>query len=210
MRKIKIYGERNTGTIYLEWLLKKNLDVELVDGFEFGWKHRLAPGEEEMTEVMKREVIYLCLIKNPYSWLLSMHKRPYHHEKLRELSFAEFIRVSYGDYRNPVVMWTLKNRSYDNLGKFLDHHMLIKYEDILKDPKKAIEDVTEKFGIEKPGLFRNIHNILTNSHGMTRQTFHTDYYLKERWREKLNQDHITHINKYLDRELMEKLHYSFL
>ena len=100
MRFIKIYGEQNSGTIYLEWLLNKNLDTTLLDSYEFGWKHRMAPSEDELTDKIKQEVLFLCLVKNPYSWLISMHKRPYHHESLRKLSFFDFLKYSYGDYRN--------------------------------------------------------------------------------------------------------------
>ena len=154
MEKIKIYGERNTGTIYLEWLLIKNLIVEIQEDFQYGWKHRLAPGEDEITDKMKKETLYVCLVKNPYSWLLSMHKRPYNHPSLKELSFSQFIKYSYGDYKNPVVMWNLKNRSYTNLGLYADNHIIIKYEDILIEPKEVMGEISEKFNINKTGIFR--------------------------------------------------------
>ncbi len=65
MRFIKIYGQQNSGTIYLEWLLKKNLDAVLLDSFDFGWKHRVAPLEDELTEKMKNEVLFICTSKKP-------------------------------------------------------------------------------------------------------------------------------------------------
>lgn len=207
MIKVKIYGERNSGAIYLEWLIKKNLEVDLTDDFEYGWKHRLAPSEEELTEYMKKDVIYLCLVKNPYSWLLSLHKRPYNHESLRKTSFAEFLRYSFGDYMNPTVMWNIKNRSYLNMRDYVRNHKIIRYEDLLKDPKGSIEELADRFGLDKPGFFKNIHNLLTHSHGVNRRKFHTDYYLKERWRSSLNNDHIRQINKYLDDSLMKELEY---
>lgn len=210
MDKIKIYGERNSGTIYLEWLIHKNLVAEIVEGFEFGWKHRLAPVEDELTDLMKNEILYLCLVKNPYSWLLSMHKRPYQHEVLKDLSFSEFIRYSYGDYKNPVALWNIKNRSYVELGNHVRHHMILKYEDLLKEPRTQLDHIAEVFSIEKPGLFINIQKLLTNKHGIRREKFHTEYYIKEAWRKKLHRDQINFINSNIDQDLMRQFDYTLL
>lgn len=135
MKRVKIYGERNSGTIYLEWLLQNNLDIKMATTPDLGWKHRLAPVEDELTETVKKDIVFLCLVKNPYSWLLSMHKRPYHHEDLRKLSFTDFLRYSYGDYRNPIIMWNLKYQSYVKMQGFVENIQFIKYEDLLVDPK---------------------------------------------------------------------------
>ncbi|MCD4682180.1 MAG: hypothetical protein K8R86_02760 [Bacteroidales bacterium] len=210
MKYVKIYGARNSGTIFLEWLIGKNLDVKNLDTYDLGWKHRVAPSEDELTGKMKEDVIFLCLVKNPYSWLLSMHKRPYHHESLRNLSFKDFIKYSYGDYRNPAVMWNTKNGSYFKLKDFVKNLEIIKYEDILKDPNKTLDNLSEKYGLEKPAFYKSINNLLTNKHGIKHQKFHKEYYLHERWRMKLRPEHIEQINKFLDKELMEKLNYTIL
>lgn len=210
MRYVKIYGARNSGTIFLEWLVNKNLDVKTLDTYDLGWKHRVAPVEEELTKKMKDDVVFLCLVKNPYSWLLSMHKRPYHHESLRGLSFLDFVKYSYGDYRNPTIMWNVKNDSYLKLKEFVRNHEIVKYEDILKDPNKFLDELSEKYDIEKPAFYKNINNLLTNKHGIKHQKFHKEYYLHERWRMKLRHEHVELINKFLDKDLMEKLNYTFL
>ncbi len=210
MKYVKIYGTRNSGTIFLEWLISKNLNVKNLDTYDLGWKHRVAPCEDELTEKMKEDVIFLCLVKNPYSWLLSMHKRPYHHESLRNLSFKDFVKYSYGDYRNPMVMWNTKYESYFKLCEFVKNHEIIKYEDILKDPNKTLDNLSEKYGLEKPAFYKSINNLLTNKHGIKHQKFHKEYYLHEGWRMKLRPEHIEQINKFLDKELMEKLNYTIL
>jgi hypothetical protein len=210
MRFIKIYGEQNSGTIYLEWLLKKNLDATLLDSYDFGWKHRVAPSEEELTEKMKQEVLFLCLVKNPYSWLISMHKRPYQHDSLRKLSFLDFLKYSYGDYRNPIVMWNIKNASYLSMNDYVKFHKIVKYEDILEEPAKFVDSIAEMFSFPKPAIFKNISNLLTNSHGIKSQKFHKEYYISEEWRNKLRHDHVKQINTWLDRSLMEKLNYTII
>lgn len=210
MQKIKVYGERNSGTIYLEWLLLKNMEITIPDDFIYGWKHRVAPSGDELIDWIKSDIVYLCLVKNPYSWLISMHKRPYNHEILRKTHFSEFIRFSYGDYRNPMVMWNIKNRSYLEMEKYVDRHMMVRYEDLLAEPKDSLIRIAEKFGLPRPGLFKNIKNLLTNNHGVNKRRFHSDYYLEEKWREKLKPEYIEYINRFLDFELMDKLGYEKL
>ncbi len=210
MRFIKIYGEQNSGTIYLEWLLKKNLDATLLDSYDFGWKHRIAPAEDELTDKMKQEVLFLCLVKNPYSWLISMHKRPYHHESLRKLSLSDFLKYSYGDYRNPMVMWNTKNAAYMKMKEYVKFYDFLKYEDILENPEEFINSLADKYNFPKPHMFKNISNLLTNSHGIKSQKFHKEYYLNEEWRKNLRHDHVQQINAWLDKDLMEKLNYSMI
>ena len=210
MRFIKIYGEQNSGTIYLEWLLKKNLDASLLDSFDFGWKHRIAPSADELTEKLKKEVLFLCLVKNPYSWLISMHKRPYNHECLHKLSFLDFLKYSYGDYRNPMVMWNTKNASYLNMKEYVQFHQIIRYEDILKEPATFINQLAEKYSFPKPAIFKNITNLLTNSHGIKNQQFHKDYYLNEEWKKSLRHEHVKLINTWLNESLMNELNYTII
>ncbi|MCD4697643.1 MAG: hypothetical protein K8S16_15575 [Bacteroidales bacterium] len=210
MKLIKIYGQQNSGTIYLEWLLKKNLDISLHDTPELGWKHRVAPSPEELTDDLKQNVIYIGLVKNPYSWVLSMHKRPYHHETLKSLSFSDFLKYSYGDYRNPIIMWNIKNRSYFELEKHVNHHIMIRYEDALSDIKSTLNNLAVKFGLEKPELYKNIRNLLTNKHGIKSQKFHRDFYIDEKWKKNLRSHHIEIINEHLDKELMKAFNYSIL
>jgi hypothetical protein len=210
MNLIKIYGERNSGTIFLEWLLKKNLSVNILETHELGWKHRLAPEEAELSEFNRENVIFLCLVKNPYSWLLSMHKRPYNHESLKNLSFLDFVTYSYGDYRNPVIMWNKKNRSYLDMAGFVSHHEMVKYEDILQDSSILLNKITEKYDISRPPFYKSVSNLLTNSHGIKQQKFHKEYYLNELWIKKLRDEHIERINQFIDKDLMEKFNYSIL
>ncbi|MFU8842616.1 MAG: hypothetical protein ACNA7V_02290 [Bacteroidales bacterium] len=207
---VKIYGERNSGAIYLEWLLRKNLGLKILETPDLGWKHRLAPSEEELTEELKREVIFICLVKNPYSWLLSLHKRPFNHESLKKLSFTDFLQYSFGDYRNPIVMWNMKNNSYMNLANYVKNHFVVRYEDLLSDYKRALNQLTDTFGLKKPTFFYNINNLLTHSHGIKSNKFHRDYYLEEKWVKGLRPHHIEFINGFLDPSLMKTLNYSIL
>lgn len=210
MKQIKIYSERNTGSLYLEWLVKNNYKTKVIDTFELGWKHRLAPSSDELSIEMKQDVLYLCLVKNPYSWVMSMHKRPFQHEILKELNFSDFLKYSYGDYRNPIVMWNAKYNSYLKLAEYVEHHEIIKYEDLLQNPNEILMNISKKHDFKINGIFRNMNNLLTHKHGITKRSFHKDHYINEKWVKKFHPKHIEFINQYLDKELMEKFNYKYL
>tara|TARA_R110002051_G_scaffold280758_3_gene342424 strand:+ start:305 stop:982 length:678 start_codon:yes stop_codon:yes gene_type:complete len=85
IENIKIFGERNSGTIFLNQLLLKNL-------FNFGllsckpeetgsgWKHGF-PDMERFSEKDKEEILFIFIIRDLESWLMSMYNNPYHFEE---------------------------------------------------------------------------------------------------------------------------------
>ena len=105
--KVKIYGERNTGTNYLYDLIDHNLKVNLFRGvvsqpfgriagyspftqflkdryFQFtfadnlGWKHSLPHDPAFIKQKIKADdLLFITITKNPYSWLLSLFRRPF-------------------------------------------------------------------------------------------------------------------------------------
>ena len=209
--KVKVFGERNSATVYLEWLLRNNLKIDLLDYYTLGWKHRLAPKREEIEELGDESVHFLCLVKNPYSWLLSMHRKPYGQEKLSGLEFSQFLRFPYGDYKNPVVMWNIKNQALVSLKNHVKNHRLILYEDLLKEPRSVIEAFAVEFGIDKSRhWFMNQEKYISNNHGITKHPFHKSYYLEEKWRKEYKPEYLKFIQSQLDTELMNLLHYEII
>lgn len=209
--KVKVLGERNTATVYLEWLLRNNLQVDLLDYYSLGWKHRLAPGKEEIQQSGNQEVLFLCQVKNPYSWLLSMYRKPYGQEQLKELSFSEFIKFPFGDYRNPVVMWNIKNQSLINLGDYAKNHEIIRYEYLLSDPKSVLETIAVKYKLpESRHWFVNMDKYITNHHGISDHAFHKSYYLEEKWKHEYSSENLQFINSQLDRKLAAALYYEII
>jgi hypothetical protein len=210
MKKIKIYGIENSGSIYLEWLIKHNLNIQFDTDYELGWKHRIAPSQGEITDHHKQSTIFICLAKNPYTWMLSTHKRPYGHECLKKLKFGDFIRFSYGDYQNPVVLWNIKNASYVQMKSYVDNFMLINYEDLLSNPKDIIQVIADKTDQKMPLFFKNMQYVLSGSKGKTSHRFHTEHYLDGKWKKNLTKVHVQQINGFLDEKLMEELNYTFI
>jgi hypothetical protein len=124
MLKVKIYGERNTNTNYLEKLLITNFTLESLAGsvppyiynmqsiipgnellrdlyFRFthnvngGWKHSFPILPTSNTE----DFLPITLTKNPYAWLLSLYVKPYHQPKYKNDSFEEFLQCEWHTIR---------------------------------------------------------------------------------------------------------------
>lgn len=122
MVTIKIFGERNTGTNYLSNILQLNLRVKLLPSsareiplfFKFewyknlfflitekqnlGWKHA-KPNKEILISRLSQnsKLVVLFLVKNPYSFLLSLHQRPYHNASKKNLTFQKFFVYKMGN-----------------------------------------------------------------------------------------------------------------
>ena len=247
---VKIFGERNTGTNYLEALIRANFPMlqvlentaprwlrfvgnrlgvssgeQLLDSYfarrlkkNLGWKHCVVPNASILNEFQQHhgKVLFITLTKNPYSWLLSLYKRPYHNKR-PDLNFQEFlespwvtVRRDLGPdlYSNPIELWNAKNRSYfshqsENL-QFLN----FKYEDMLADLDSILSAVALACELEVTEEFKNI--MKSTKKDSTDNNYYKDYYLNEKWKEKLGPDHIAFINRHLDQEVMHYFGYQAL
>jgi hypothetical protein len=70
--KVTIYGERCSGTNYLEELLNLNFDVQLV--WDYGQKHFFGFNELNNTD----DVLFIGIIRNLYDWINSFYYSPHH------------------------------------------------------------------------------------------------------------------------------------
>jgi len=70
--KVTIYGERCSGTNYLEQLLLLNFDVEII--WDYGWKHFF--GFEDL--VGSDDVVFIGIIRNLHDWINSFYFYQHH------------------------------------------------------------------------------------------------------------------------------------
>jgi len=245
---IKIYGERNTGTIYLSELVRLNFVARELQGYapwpvmglqivlpgreairdawfsttfgrNLGWKHmRVKPVEQlQQYSITARRLNFVTLTKNPYSWLLSMHRRPYHQYYDRPLSFEEFLTTPWQVTRrdgtdesvgNPIQLWNLKNASYRNLNQGFPA-LSLKYEELVDDPERVVDRIEREFQLTRRSTtFQNFDQSTKDS--SKDSNYYRDYYLNERWRDKLSAAAIRTINEHLDKELVDTFGYALL
>ena len=244
---VKIYGERNTGTNYIDTLIRMNLETDLLNGivpkhiqlmqralpgkqfvrdkyFELtydknlGWKHTTVKPESELRryEILKEGVCFVTVTKNPYSWLLSLHRRPYHHYYGEKPDFVSFLRSPWKTVgrdncesvlRDPIELWNIKNKSYLRL-KSVDAAN-ITTESVIADPKALIDNLSDSFSISRSANYFSNLNESTKDKSKN-YDYYNDYYLNERWKDELTDEAVAIINSRIDNSLLEYFGYKLL
>ena len=248
--KVKIFGERNTGTNYLEKLIALNFkDIELIKGVapaslrfvakylsnsfgeslidtyfkinkkSFGWKHTsLETWDETIYDsLIEDKVFIICMVKNPYSYLLSLYKRPYH-LKVKANNFAQFLDEDF-DLRhreglssqsrvNPISLWNAKVKSYLK-ARDRTSLMIIKYEDLLENYISVLKEISKYLNLELRSDYRNYEKPAKKDNTKDFEYFRS-YYIDEIWRSKLNSREIEKINGVLDMDLLDAFGYKCL
>ncbi len=237
--RLKIFGERHTNTNYLTALITLNLNCALVPGvaptylrtlerwtrteslrdrwFErhksevFGWKHAVVEPVDAPADVG-----FVTLTKNPYSWLLSMHRRPYHSdtpagslESFLSRPWPTLARENVDEaVASPIQLWNIKNRSYFDLAD--DRVLHLTTESTLQDPEAVIADLAGTFSLERRQAVFEDFERSTKKRADRNRDYYRDYYLNERWREELSAEAIEIINAEIDHALMARFGYQLL
>ncbi len=245
---IKIYGERNTNTNYMEKLIDLNLDAEQVPGVvphyiktiqkitpgknwlrdlyfswsyqkNLGWKHSRVNTARELKalDIDERDICFLSITKNPYSWLLSLHRKPYNQQyRGARPDFETFLKTPWKteprdncerEFKNPIALWNIKNASYLQL---LDLNGLnLTTESIIQDPESIIDRISRRFTIGRPAS--NFLNYEQSTKDSSKNfAYYQDYYLNEKWRDELSEVAVAMINETLDLSLMKHFGYKVI
>jgi hypothetical protein len=159
--KYQLFGERNSGTNYLATQLDENFDLKKT--WEHGFKHwfikehypRGRPNETTDFECLRgledsADTLFIYIIREPFSWLSAMHRRPYYASKLKNIPFDEFIHSRWhslnpnGDFieeaENICDLRNQKNQHFIKLKTKVDNFHIIRQEYLLED----LEDLAKK------------------------------------------------------------------
>ena len=210
------------------WLLQKIMPgKELIRDLYFaltysrnlGWKHTIVKpnGELQKCRVCSGELAFVTLTKNPYSWLLSLYNRPYHLYIREQMNFVTFLTSPWRTVHRenakdrallPIDMWNKKNLSYLSLNQGFPT-LNIRFEDLLADPERIIRLISDSFSLDlNVEQFRNYNQ---STKGEKKDSnYYRDYYLNERWKEKLTSQAYTIINERLDDRVMNHFEYERL
>ena len=110
LRHFAIFGERNSGTNYLDKLISRNFERLTPAPRNFGWKHGgldhrwWQPGlQPQILNDHAREaagVLFIVVHRSPIDWLLSMHRIPHHAPFHMNLPLSVFLRMEWSAYFN--------------------------------------------------------------------------------------------------------------
>ena len=184
-----------------------------------GWKHACVP-VERVASLAPQGVGLIGLVKNPYAFLTSIYRRPYHHagkaatlEAFVQEPFTLHARDLLGRARmTPVQIWAAKTRSYFALANRLDSAKVVRYEDLLADEAGVLSMLAETWGIAKPASWQTVEaSTKGRAKGQQKsRSWYAQYYLQQEWRSELSDAAIQAINSQLDPELMEMCGYDLL
>lgn len=161
IKRFTIYGERCSGTNYLQELIELNFDVETT--WDYGWKHFFG-----FNDVSKSDnTLFICIIRDPYTWLNSLYQIPHHITHTIRGDPTKFLNnevFSYDDhnesrdetkemmndrhiytkerYKNIFELrYTKLHYLTVDLPKKVKHHIFIRYEDLLFDFENTMNQI---------------------------------------------------------------------
>ena len=168
IKNIQLYGERCSGTNYLQSLIEMNFK-EIPVTWQHGWKHWFPKLKNT------KETLFIVIIRDPLDWLSSINRTPFHTE-LKKLSFSEFIRREWYSvydsdsgfkedhpligkemiidrdpetgkrFENVIKLRNSKNKHFLGIENKVENFAFVRYEDISGD-ESIIKDVAAKFNI---------------------------------------------------------------
>ena len=228
-KTLVIYGERCSGTNFLQGLLTHNFTCEVQD-IEFThniyyWKHGYPPTPAFMQA--HPELFFVSISKNPYAWLHSFHKRPHAEEVLVDLTFDAFLKQPLAERHidslvekekhkaqpylaNPVALWNSKNEAYLEAANTYDNWMHFRYEDLLED----LQTLTKLKGLSQKNITIEIEEQWYGSEAKfgkpERTSFEENrhFYLTKNWEEDYTEEQLHYVNQFLNAELLEQLGYQ--
>ncbi len=185
---VKVFGERNSGTNFLNLTLEANgvsarilnkepdyLPAGWVNGFaeqdraffieryldrldrqefkrNFGWKHARVSVERLSGVQMFPRTFFIFLVRNPFNFVASLHRRAYNLLPSVRPDRKAFIRspliANERDHldaiylANPVELWNQKTLSYIDFVRKVGNACLVRYEDLIADPAGFIDWVS--------------------------------------------------------------------
>ena len=202
-----------------EGQVKRDLFFEETFSCNLGWKHSLVKSAKclQAYEICSENISFLTITKNPYSWLLSLFRRPYDQWWRQEVDFDTFLTSPWltvgrengpRTFSSPVELWNRKNASYLPLGKRFPT-VNLRYEDLLANPRRAIQRVWAMASCQwKQSSFVAVDQLRPDSSAGL--AFYRAYYLEEQWKEKLSPYSIGLISERLSDEMLKHFQYEKL
>jgi hypothetical protein len=167
------------------------------------WKHALPVWDEAFS--VKRAHVVFC-VRNPYSWVLSLARRPYHQKGPKTAGVLDFVtqpwltvaRDNMGAIlRSPMELWNGKVAAY---GAFIRAAnvpvQMIRFESFVADPEGEVRRVLSDFRIP----FEGVRSVApTKSPAVTLEGI-SKYYRREDWKKSLTAEVVAAINGSIDWE----------
>lgn len=172
IKNFTIYGERCSGTNYLELLIEKNFNLPVT--WEFGWKHYF--GFSDLSQ--SRETLFLGIVRHPLDWINSLWNYPHHIVYSAKKNRDSFLnnriwsihdngdtaeKHDFGKDNLQSYHLYEKNRPYNNIFELrsvksdflynkvpfvINNYHFIKYEDLKNNTDEILTIISRKFNLK--------------------------------------------------------------
>lgn len=162
--KFFIYGERCSGTNFLENVISTNFNLKLRN--DFGSKHFFCFNHNKYNTINTDDTLFLGIVRNPIYWINSFSKELHHvtdvNKPLDKFLFSEFYSVdddkkiilkdlnykTFKKYNNIFELRKMKNFYLLNImPKKVKNYILINYESLLYNYDYTMDYIKNKFGL---------------------------------------------------------------
>jgi hypothetical protein len=169
LKYFTIFGERCSGTTFLENSILKNFDLEVT--WKYGWKHMWNSPDFDPPFGYNSddgETLFIGIVRNPVNWIDSFFIKPYHVPENKMSSIENFLDdtdfTSFNDeniniekYNSIFELRKVKNDMLKNtIPSLVKNYILIKYEDLDSNFDKVISEISSTFNIclKEESIFR--------------------------------------------------------
>ncbi len=184
LKRYHIYGERSSGTNFLDHSIKDNFDAinvfddvkdvdDIIERYRtYGHKHWFG---DDLDLSNTDDVLFLCIVRDPIDWLRSIYRTP---RNLYEPMVESQERFLFGKYASTAVFYDEKvsfklggHESCNNifevrhiklewicekLPKLVKNYMLIRYEDLKNDFQGTMKKIKDMGLIKKNDISEDI------------------------------------------------------
>ena len=158
-----IFGERCSGTNYLELLITANFHINVT--WEYGWKHMRS--QPTCRNSKTNETLFIGVIRNEIDWLNSFKRSPYHVPDVLSNNLSAFLfDPFYSVINNKIIerannIFDLRARKNkylkETMPTLVNNYMLFQYEEISKNYESILTNLQLKFNLKpKNNKFKNI------------------------------------------------------
>jgi hypothetical protein len=159
-----IYGERHSGTNYLEKIVKRRFKLKPV--WNYGWKHFFGFCEWQSLN-SANNTLFIGIVRNVYDWIGGMQKTPHHvptkNRNIEHLISCEWMSIIKGGRENVLDRNYWTNQRYKDIFslrstkiKFLyhfmpflvDNYLLITYEDLLEHNVDIVKFISTYYNLD--------------------------------------------------------------
>lgn len=175
------------------------------------WKHARPVWDDAYRQ--KQAHVIFC-VRNPYSWALSLFRRPYHQKgpktkRMRDFVVQPWLTISRDNMpavlHSPMDLWTGKVAAYRRFAEQAEIPVkVIRFESFVASPDVELRRILAELGVP----FGDICRVATSTKEPLRTLEEiSEYYRREDWKKYLTNDVVRAINASIDWELAAQYGY---